>query len=269
MTLNTSGVDLSVQQFVGAWRLMCAGGPGYAAAEIDGVHYVFSGVPIPFFNVAILTDRLMSADTFRARAQQACAWAADRQVPWLCVLTHEALEPGVDAVTIADESGLASMMPMTGMIAQQIAPPIRVPEDLQLTMPDDDAGCAALLDMNSLAYGMDLGAGKDVLGKRSFWNGHYPVLGSAGGTPVSSAAVLMVDGYRYVALVATDPGQQRRGYADATMRRALELSAETYADRPTVLHATDAGRPIYERMGYTPISTHTIFIEKRFLESHA
>lgn len=269
MTINAAGLDLSVQQFVGAWRVICADGPDYAAAAIDGVHYVFSGVPIPFFNVAILTDPVMSAGTFHQRAQQACAWAAERRVPWLFVVTHEALEAGVDAAAIAEASGLAALMPMTGMIAQQITPAARRPESLQLTMPEDDRGCAALLDMNSLAYGMDLEAGKDVLGKRSFWNGHYPVVGSAGGTVVSSAAVLMVDGYRYVALVATDPSQQRRGYAEATMRRALDLSAERHADRPTVLHATEAGRPIYERMGYEPISTHTVFIEKRFLEPHA
>lgn len=269
MTVNVSGVDLSIQQFVGAWRLMCAGGPAYEAVAMDGVHYVFSGVPIPFFNVAILTGRLISAETIGSRAQQACEWAAEKHVPWLFVVTHDALEPGVDATAIADGVGLAALMPMTGMIAQQIAPPIRVPEDLQLTRPEDDAGCGAILDMNSVAYGMDLEAGKDVLGRHSFWNGHFPVVGSAGGKPVSSAAVMMVDGYRYVALVATDPGHQRRGYADATMRRALELSAERHADRPTVLHATEAGRPIYERMGYAPIATHTVFIEKRFLEPHA
>jgi len=32
--------------------------------------------------------------------------------------------------------------------------------------------------------------------------------------------------------------------------------------------ATDAGRPIYERMGYAAIATHTIFMEKRFLTGH-
>jgi predicted N-acetyltransferase YhbS len=87
-----------------------------------------------------------------------------------------------------------------------------------------------------------------------------------GGKPVSSATVLMVDGHRYVALVATEPGQQRRGFADATMRRALEDAARAHGEIPTVLHASDAGRPVYERMGYTTISTHTLMMEKRFLE---
>src|SRR5688572_17052591 len=31
------------------------------------------------------------------------------------------------------------------------------------------------------------------------------------------------------------------------------------------LHATDAGRPVYARMRYETIATHTAFIEKRFL----
>ena len=160
------------------------------------------------------------------------------------------------------------MMPLTGMLAQHVAPLTRIPNGLQLTVPQDDATCSAILDVNGLAYGMDLEAGKDLMGKRSFWTDHFPVLGLTGGKPACSAAVLMVDGYRYVALVATDPAQQRRGYADAAMRRALELSAGVHGERPTVLHASEAGRPIYERMGYSIISTHTIFVDKTFLNGH-
>ena len=106
------------------------------------------------------------------------------------------------------------------------------------------------------------------MGTRAFWTDHVPVLGLVDGKPACCAAVMMVDDYRYVALVATDPEQQRRGYADAAMRRALEVAAQVHGDRPTVLHATEAGRPIYQRMGYTKIATHTVFMEKRFLTAH-
>jgi predicted GNAT family acetyltransferase len=79
---------------------------------------------------------------------------------------------------------------------------------------------------------------------------------------------LMVDGHRYVVLVATNPAHQRRGYAEAAMRRALEVAATAQGEQPTVLHATDAGRPVYQRMGYTTISTHTLFIDKAFVGGH-
>ena len=85
---------------------------------------------------------------------------------------------------------------------------------------------------------MDLNAGKDLIGRSSFWSGHAPVLGLAGGKPASAAAVVMVDGYRYVALVATDPAQQWRGYAEAAMRRALEVAASR-TRRPAHVPARD------------------------------
>ena len=49
------------------------------------------------------------------------------------------------------------------------------------------------------------------------------------------------------------------------MRHALEAAAAAHGELPTVLHATEAGRPVYERMGYAAISRHTFFIDKAFL----
>ena len=247
---------------------MCAGGPDYTDANEDGVHFIFSGVPIPFFNVAVVTARDISEDQLRAAGERASTRASAKGVPWLFVLTHDTLKQDVDAASVLDGCGLGPMMPMTGMLAKRITASAQTTEDLELVVPDDDDGCSAILDVNGLAYGMDLTAGNALLGTRTFWRDHFPVVGLTGGKPASSAAVLMVDGCRYVALVATDPQQQRRGYADAAMRRALELSGAVHVDSRTVLHATDAGRPIYERMGYTPISTHTIFMDKAALAGH-
>jgi GNAT superfamily N-acetyltransferase len=260
-------VTLSIRQMDGAWRLMCAEGPKPVVATTEGIQYIFSGVPISFFNLALLTGSSLSAEALSARGREACAWAAAQSVPWLLMVTHERLESGVDAAAALDACGLAVVMPMTGMLAGTVAAAPTV-TGLQLTVPQDDGGCSAILDVNTLAYGMDLEAGKATIGSRRFWKDQFPVVGVAGGKPVSSATVLMVDGHRYVALVATAPGQQRRGFADATMRRALENAARVHGETPTVLHATDAGRPVYERMGYASISTHTLLMEKRFLEEH-
>ena len=260
-------VTLSIRQMDGAWRVMCAGAPKYVEAVSEGIQYIFSGLPISFFNLALLTGSDLSAEALSARGREACAWAADRSVPWLLAVTHERLESGVDAAAALDACGLAAVMPMTGMRARTVGASATVP-GLELTVPQDDNGYAAIVDVNALAYGMDLEAGKVAIGTRTFWKDKFPVVGMAGGKPVSSATVLMVDGYRYVALVATEPDQRRRGFAEAAMRQALENAAKAHGETPTVLHATDAGRPVYERMGYASISTHTLLMEKRFLEGH-
>jgi GNAT superfamily N-acetyltransferase len=204
----------------------------------------------------------------RELGREVCAWAGPSGLPYLVIVTHEAVEAGVDANGELAASGLAPLMPLTGMIAGRVGRSAQLPEGLQLKVPDDDAGCESILDINTAAYGVSLDAAKPQVGRAAFWEGKVPVLGVAGGRPVASTAVFPVDGYRYVALVATQPGEQRKGYADAVMRHALEESAKRYGDWPTVLHATDAGRPIYERMGYARLALHTAYIEERFLGPH-
>lgn len=260
-------VTLSISQMDGAWKLMCAAAPSPVVAEGTGIQFMFSGLPISFFNIALLTGADLSAEELSARGRDACVWAAAQSVPWLFMVTHERLAPGVDVAATLDACGLAVALPLTGMRARTVAPAAAVP-DLRLTVPANDGACSALVDVNAHAYEMDLAAAKATLGSAAFWKDQFPVLGVVDGTPASSAAVMMVDGHRYVALVATEPGQQRRGFAQAAMRQALANAAAVHGEAPTVLHATDAGRPVYERMGYETISTHSLLMEKRFLEGH-
>ena len=53
----TDPVDLSISHFIDAWRTLCEGAPRYADEDVDGVHYVFSGIPIAFVSVAVVTGR--------------------------------------------------------------------------------------------------------------------------------------------------------------------------------------------------------------------
>src|SRR5687767_5039052 len=264
----TDDVEFSISQFRQAWRLFCGACPGHLADRNGAVEYIFSGLPIPFFNVAVVTARNVAADALRAQAQLACSWAADKQVPWMFVVTHEALVPGVDAAFELDACGLTPAIPLTGMRTTHVTAATRTAPGLQVGVVGDDASCAAVFDVNAAAYRADLDACKPTFAKRGFWDGHVAALGRVDGTPVASAAVFMIDGCRYVALVATTPDQQRRGYAEAVMRHALDVAEATHGRTPTVLHATDAGQPIYARMGYETMATHTAFIEKRFLEGY-
>jgi len=264
----TDAVALSISQFLDAWRLFGRACPASRIESAAGVDYIFTGLPIPFFNVAVPTGGPLSSASLDTTARGALQWAADKGAPWFFVVTHEALEAGVDAAATLEACGLVPLIPLTGMSARTIAPAAAVPAGLQLEVPEDDGGCGDAIDVNSAAYGMDLAAAKPPFARGAFWADHLLVLGRSGGAPATSAAVMLAGGHRYVALVATQPGQQKRGFAEAAMRHALSAAADKFGERPTFLHATDAGRPIYARMGYEAVASHTCFIDKRFLAGH-
>jgi GNAT superfamily N-acetyltransferase len=261
-------IELSLRQFVGAWETLGRTGPRYTRASHPGVELVFSGIPVSFFNAAFLKWRRGTPDMLRDQARRTCRFAAEQNVPWLLIATHECFAPGVDATAILDECGLAPIMNFTGMRAEHVSRLETIPPGLDLAEAADDAACASILDVNGVAYAVDLSPSNAALGRRSFWKSHCAILGRTDGKPSCSTVVFLIDGIRYVAFVATDPAHQRKGYAAAAMRYALDLAAARHGESPSVLHATDAGRPIYERMGYRVISTHTAFMEKRFLDAH-
>src|SRR5262245_44151295 len=67
----SSNVDLSLQQFVEAWRLMCTRDARHVSASDNGLEYIFSGVPIAFFNVVVLTGRELMAAEVTSRGHAA------------------------------------------------------------------------------------------------------------------------------------------------------------------------------------------------------
>ena len=159
-------VDLSIRQFSDAWQVICANAPNRAVATTGGVQYVFSGIPIAFFNIALPTGRDITADVLRSRARAACEFASPHGVPWFFVITHERLAPGTDPTAVLDGCGLAPIMPLTGMLAAQVAPATTIPAGLELAVADDDEDFSAVIDVNALAYDMELEASKAVIGKR-------------------------------------------------------------------------------------------------------
>lgn len=84
-------------------------------------------------------------------------------------------------------------------------------------------------------------------------------VGWEGDEPVSAAASFVMAGINDVTIVATVPTARRRGYGEAMTWRA------TLADPtlPALLIATEAGQPVYERMGYLSLSRWTLWSRDR------
>ena len=238
----SADVAFSISQFQQAWRLLCRACPDHKITADDGLEMIFSGLPVAFFNIGIVTGQNVSRAQLEDLCRRSSDWASESGLPWLFVVTHDALSPGTHANEVLDGGGMVPILPLTGMRAQQVAPSGCIPTDLELSVAHDRSACEAVFDINAAAYAADLDACKPIFGERSFWDDHVLSLGRVDGSFVASTAVLMVDGYRYVAMVATLPERQRRGYADAVMRHALDTASAKFGDRPTMLHATEAGR---------------------------
>jgi GNAT superfamily N-acetyltransferase len=146
------------------------------------------------------------------------------------------------------------------MIADNLAPAARPAPELEYR-PVVDAGTRrAMVEINWQAYGMPPGGGTMDLDAKAIWaKPAYGVVGCVDGKTVTCSATFLVDGCLYVGWVATLPAHQRKGYGEAVMRRSLDEAAKDHGSGKTVLHATPAGFPVYERMGYRTVCEYTLY----------
>ena len=82
----------------------------------------------------------------------------------------------------------------------------------------------------------------------------HTYLGLDNGIPVSAAATIQTKQCLLLALVGTAPEAQRRGFGEATVRKALFEGAKATGLTRTVLHATPAAAPVYERIGFRKVT---------------
>ncbi len=84
-------------------------------------------------------------------------------------------------------------------------------------------------------------------------------LGREDGQPVCAAGAYVDAGVVQVLAVATIPAARGKGYG------AMVTWAASLADPslPAMLFASDAGRPVYERMGYLPLMRSTLWYRPR------
>ncbi|MDX2149211.1 MAG: GNAT family N-acetyltransferase [Bryobacteraceae bacterium] len=249
----------SNQQAAGAWKEFARRSETGVIVEHDGVIAAFSGGPIPFFNAQFLPEPCRDATEFERRARAAAAYGKASGLPWIFFLCHEWAPE--NAIEIATGAGLSPMMPLTGMVATELAPPRRALPPMEIVSAAGDKRVQdQVFLLNAAAYGMP---GEAMLAANTngfFAEGMYSAVGYVDGTPVSTATTFAVEGVLYVALVATHPDHQGKGYAEAVMRESLRMASQATGLTRTVLHASDAGHPVYLRMGYRDTATFTVLV---------
>ncbi|MFJ4616645.1 GNAT family N-acetyltransferase [Streptomyces sp. NPDC088812] len=257
MTGLTESIE-SMEQLATVWRaLVLDREPRADVRDLPGVAVRWADCRFAFWNCVTLTDVGADAALLDRRLTQAADIMRAKKHPGFLWLFEDLLDGGARAglAEAAERAGLQHAFAGTGMAGNLLPVPDPVHPDLTFVRVSTDEQLRAYADINARAYGFPLEDGRDGLLGSALWKTDaHAYLGLRDGVPVTCAATLEAEGRLFVALVATDPAWERRGYGEAVTRKALHEGARATGLTRATLHATAAGAPVYPRIGFEPNS---------------
>ncbi len=265
-TLLQNGMDdeavESIEQFASMWRVFLEEHGDADVTDWPDSAIRWADCAFPFWNMIFLTEKITQSRVLAVCLRYAAAYMrTKREAGFVAVceeyLTRAALASLHDA---ASHAGFEHASTAHGMAGDFLPIPSPTHPSLRFARATTESALQAYADINSRAYGLPPGAVRTALGGSAFWKDKvHAYLGYENGVPVSAAATVANEGRLFLALVATTPAAQRKGYGEATVRKALFEGARATGLTRTVLHATDAGFPVYERVGYRKVTTIQIY----------
>jgi ribosomal protein S18 acetylase RimI-like enzyme len=261
-TVEVMEVEESNRQFIDAWKLYARRAANGAVEELPGLVVAFSRVAMPLMNVVFLSSPVVDTADFAARVRAAVKYGHRSGVSWILGVCEEWLPASMraEAAQILAEASLQPESLLTGMVTDTIAPPRRALPPVDIRRVDSKEARIAAADLNSVAYAMPLQWGREAFDREAIFPADvFGFVGYVDGAAVSTATTAILDGKIYVTLVATAAEQQHKGYAEAVTRHALEQATAESGITRTVLHATEAGRPLYQALGYRAVANFTLY----------
>lgn len=245
-------------QFLGMWSEFARRFSGNRVEQLPGVAVAISGTSMAFINVIAFSSPVQDRNDLVRRCQTAIEIGKECGLPWLLSTCDSWMGNPDESREVLADFQFKTALPTTGMVAEDLTPAKPVPSGLEIRRAQDQTTRNDLVDLNTLAYGIPQEIGREGPGQPCFWDdsfhGYVAYLDKL---PVACSVAAPLGGRLYVSWVATHPEHRRKGYADAAMRASLASAREATGLSRTVLHATSAGLPVYERMGYRSVAGFT------------
>jgi GNAT superfamily N-acetyltransferase len=245
----------SLHQFVTVWKMIGKPFPRVDQRHRPGLAISWPATPFPFYNVLFLTEQLTDAKVLQSRVQDAAAYMSARPNGGLFVVCLDnlggAAKERLD--TILDQAKFVQAIPMTGMAGDIL--PMEAPghRALRLERISNTSTIQAFAELNCLSYNVPVETSLSLVKEHTLWQEHaFGFVAHEGHKPVATATAIINERCIFLFLVATLPEVRRKGYGEAVVRHALQTAHEATGISRTVLHATEAGYPLYLRLGYQP-----------------
>ncbi|AJP02468.1 acetyltransferase [Streptomyces cyaneogriseus subsp. noncyanogenus] len=258
MTRNLADAVESMEQLATVWRAMVLDrDPDADVRDLPGVAVRWADSRFAFWNCVTLTETGVGPDLLAERLGRAADVMRSKGRAGFLWVFEDLLDDGARAALpeAAGRAGLTLAFSGTGMAGDLLPLPEPTHPELTFVRVGTEERLRDYADLNSRAYGMPLEDGRDGLLGSTLWKKEvHAYLGLRDGVPVTCAGAVEADGRLFVALVATDPRWERRGYGEAVTRKALYEGARATGLTRATLHATAAGAPVYPRIGFVPNS---------------
>jgi GNAT superfamily N-acetyltransferase len=255
--MNKMSAELveSMHQFITIWKLIGKPFPEVDGTDRPGLAISWPATQFPFYNAVFLSEHMTDAHVLKNRVQEAAAYMRARSNGGLFVVCLDNLAGAAkeDLDTILIQAKFIQAIPMTGMAGDIL--PMEAPAHpaLRFERIGNEATIRDFAELNCVSYDVPVEAGLSLVKERTLWSEHaYGFVAYEGDKPVSTATAIVNEGCIFLFLVATLPEARRRGYGEAVVRHALQTAHRATGIRRTVLHATEAGYPVYVRLGYSP-----------------
>jgi GNAT superfamily N-acetyltransferase len=255
--MNTAISELveSLHQFITIWRLIGKPFPQVDATNKPGLAISWPNTQFPFYNSVFLTEELTDVQVLQERVQQAAAYMRVRPYGGLFVVCLDNVSGSAKEklAAILAQAKFVQAIPMTGMAGDIL--PMKAPGHsvLRFVRISDNSTIQAFAELNCAAYGVSIETGRSLLKEHTLWHEHaYGFVAYEGDKPVSTATAIINEGCLFLFLVATMPEARCKGYGEAVVRHALQTAHKATGISRTVLHAAEAGYPLYLRLGYHP-----------------
>lgn len=256
-------VDESHAQYRRAWRLYALATPTAEVVERPEVFIAAGHVAWPILNTAFLRAPAPTARALEAAVASASRYFSAGKNGWMFALSDDWLAPDARAAapSVFERYGMKPVMTLTGMVTDRILEPQRPAPPLDVRPVLDTDQRRAVADINAAGYDVSRDMGREALEHERLYGPECTgFLGYRDGLPITSTSVMPIDGVAYIGLVATLAEHRRIGAAEAVMRHALAEARRAWGVQRTVLHATDAGYPVYLRMGYRPVTRFQLYL---------
>lgn len=253
--------DRVEQNLRASFRVVAAHRSRGEIRELPGVSIASAGVTFQMFNCAFLSRPVESETELDRRISQAGVHFQMRRLDWAYWVCDGWLE-GLwkrNSRKIFQRNGLRHSVDLPGMEAQVVLPPMRTLPRLQIRRVGPGSTRDAFCAIGSLCFNVPLPWFREVFDNDGVWNVFESWVGYLDEEPVSTAAIVVGGGVLGVYNVATVPGHQRQGYAEAVMRHALADASRRHGIERSILQSTPAGQRLYERMGYRPVTTISVY----------